>query len=465
MNGRNLARRLARVVLPALAGLLLAGCNGDGASAPGPRYAVGGLVSGTDIGALKLTLNGGDEITLDAAGRFTFPRRLPDGAAYDVQISQQPTSPAQTCTLAAASGTVAAADVADVYVECSPLAFSILGVADTAPGQQPTITFLVKLRGQPLNLLVSPLQALRLTVAGPNEDFAGWTLATIQGSGATGTLAAVDAALGAFRYTPAMPLPLAAAGSYSLALEGYLPDPEHPGARLAGVSPVAAFAVTDAQPVPRRTVVEDARCNACHGVLTAHGTRRGVQYCATCHNPNQANTGNVARVEGQSVEVPSLDLKVMIHKIHRGSGLVRQPFLLWGSPGATDMNPGAVPHDYGTVSFPGDLGACENCHRPGTYDLPLAQGRLPSMAFSYACSEDPAADTDSFCGAPFFQPAATRQLLPEAGSCLSCHDAPHTEAHAATMTTTAGAESCATCHAIGAANGIDRYHRLKVGAP
>ena len=62
---------------------------------------------------------------------------------------------------------------------------------------------------------------------------------------------------------------------------------------------------------PRRDIVDIVKCNDCHGVLGFHGDNRvdNVQVCALCHNPNLGRNGVAA------------DMKVMIHKIHRGASL------------------------------------------------------------------------------------------------------------------------------------------------
>lgn len=461
MDVHSLMRRaVARMLLLAGALLALSACSDDDDGAPAPTFAVGGMVSGTDIVGLRLTNNGGDAVTLNAAGEFVFPTRLKSGQAYDVQIIQQPTSPVQSCTLSSNTGTVSGADVNTIYVECSVLALSILEVTSTAPGQTPTVTFKVLRNGAPADIVASPLQSLRATLAGPTTDYASYTQATIQGSGASGTLVTVDAAQGIFSYTFSSAISPAASGSHAISLEGFV-QPEPPsGTRYSAVTPVAYFAVTDPEVVSRRVVVEDARCNACHVNLMAHSTRRGVQSCVACHNPNAANLERVARVEGETVAVPSMDMKVMIHKIHRGVGLTVQPYLLWDLPSPTRVNPQGTAHDYGTVVFPGSVGECESCHRPGTYDVESPEGRLPGRAYEVSCLEDPAADADNYCDMIDYGASESVRVPPVTAGCLACHDASHTAAHAATMTTSAGIEACATCHAMGAANGLERYHAI-----
>jgi hypothetical protein len=86
---------------------------------PPPTYTVGGTVSGLAGSGLVLTLNGSASLPVNANGAFTFPDALADGAAYAVTVGTQPSNPAQTCTVANGSGTIAAANVTDVAVTCA----------------------------------------------------------------------------------------------------------------------------------------------------------------------------------------------------------------------------------------------------------------------------------------------------------------------------------------------------------
>ncbi|MEO8333273.1 MAG: hypothetical protein ABI479_12645 [Gallionella sp.] len=435
------------------------GSSGGGTSTGSGTYTVSGAVSGISVSGLKLTNNGGDEITVNTAGTFAFTAPLANNSAYSVAVSQNPTAPAQTCTLTNNTGSISSANITNVSVVCSVLTLSIQSISSTGPGQQPSVTFQVKANGTPVDIMTAPIASLKATIAGPTTDYANYWQATIQGSVITGTLAPVDAPNGIFRYTFSAPeaIPVPATGSYVIGLEGYVQDVAL--VKFSAVSPLLPFIVTDATPVARRAVVDDAKCNACHATIAAHkGTRRGVQYCALCHNPNESNDTQVARFEGATIVSNSMDMKVLIHKIHRGAALT-QPYIVGGTPAPTTTNPSGTPIDFRTaVSYPGDLRACKACHLPNTYNIPLAQGLLPSTEKLFTCTEDPAADTDSYCITRVVTTSTLTQ--PIAAACTSCHDATYTAAHAATMTTSGFIESCPTCHAVGATNGIDVYHKL-----
>ena len=102
--------------------LALAGCHSDdddGGGGTTPDYTVGGTVTGLAGSGLVLQNNGGDDLAVAANGGFAFPTRLASGAAYDVTVKTQPTNPAQTCTVANGSGTIAATDVSNVAVTCT----------------------------------------------------------------------------------------------------------------------------------------------------------------------------------------------------------------------------------------------------------------------------------------------------------------------------------------------------------
>jgi OmcA/MtrC family decaheme c-type cytochrome len=340
------------------------------------------------------------------------------------------------------------------------LVVDIVDVAPTPPGQVPFVRFSVTVDGAPYDILASPLARLRATVAGPNTDYADYREAVMQGGGAAGTLTAVAGSPGVFEYTlpAAAAIPADATGSYTIGIEAAYQPPDTD--RAVALSPVAPFAVTDTAAVPRRDVVSTAACDSCHGELAGHGgSRRNAAYCALCHNPNNRNDDRTARVEGESILVHSVDLRMMIHRIHAGEEL-DQPYVLGGFPAPNDANPAGTPVDFGEVRYPGDLAHCTNCHVDDSYALPLGAGLRPTIVETRTCTEAPDADEDALCDAPFWVVTDSIAVPPETAACTGCHDQPSTLAHAEVMTTAGGLESCATCHGPGAFADVAAVHRV-----
>jgi OmcA/MtrC family decaheme c-type cytochrome len=114
-------------------------------------------------------------------------------------------------------------------------------------------------------------------------------------------------------------------------------------------------------PTVTRDISTTGSCNSCHVNLGKHGgsARVEVEYCVTCHNPEH--------IEPNSGE--SLDLAVLIHKLHRGASLPRvadgERYLVWGF--------GAAPREFDRVIYPFESRArhagpgertmaCQKCH-------------------------------------------------------------------------------------------------------
>ncbi len=81
-------------------------------------YTVGGTVSGL-TGSLVLQNNGGNSVTVNADGGFTFTTALANGADYSVSVASQP--PGQTCAVTGGTGTgtISGANVSSVQVNCA----------------------------------------------------------------------------------------------------------------------------------------------------------------------------------------------------------------------------------------------------------------------------------------------------------------------------------------------------------
>jgi hypothetical protein len=127
---------VGRAAMASLLAALLAACGGGGGGGGGSgdapaasdrsaTYTIGGTVTGLSGTGLVL-LNGPDSVSLPAtATGFTFQTSLQPGAGYAVTVGTQPTG--QTCTVANGSGTVAAAHITNVQVNCAASMVSLGG--------------------------------------------------------------------------------------------------------------------------------------------------------------------------------------------------------------------------------------------------------------------------------------------------------------------------------------------------
>jgi OmcA/MtrC family decaheme c-type cytochrome len=136
-------------------------------------------------------------------------------------------------------------------------------------------------------------------------------------------------------------------------------------------------------------IVATSTCDSCHTQLAAHGGARvEVKYCVLCHNPGTTDpySGN------------SLDMAVMIHKIHAGSDL---PSISNYVTGTSDPTPilgqgywivgyRKSLSNFNTVVYPQDTRNCVACH---AQDLPSAPQAaeyitLPTMQSCGACHDN-----------------------------------------------------------------------------
>lgn len=376
--------------------------------------------------------------------------------------------------------------------------YNILGIAHTAPGELPVITFSVSnpSTGATYDLRADP--AWQQTANGASRLFfqIAWNTIDITNTNSDSNKIAggrgaampipvnalgsslVDNGNGTYTIQSSLPVPLTANGSGEVAMEGH-PAAQDPATGLWTVRvPVKSvhkyFAITDAAVAPRRQVVDSAKCMVCHasdgtGVaprLTVHGNNRTEepQVCVTCHNPNNTDipyrlaTDPAVKVGSYTYPEQSLDFKRFVHGIHASSaGFRANPLVVIGFNHSV--------FDASTLTpFPGELQDCTSCHiddgTKGTFELPLASGVLGSTFNTRSIKSDGtvAIDTD---------PSNDVKVSPIAAVCSSCHDGSQVISH---MAQTGNAtfdggrngrmaqERCPRCHGPGKDKSVRKVH-------
>jgi OmcA/MtrC family decaheme c-type cytochrome len=122
------------------------------------------------------------------------------------------------------------------------------------------------------------------------------------------------------------------------------------GLGMQGIDDVYTWVPNGSPVTTVRDVVGTPACNQCHNPLAMHGgARQKVAYCILCHNPQSSDpiSGN------------SLDMAVMIHKIHRGPNL---PSVQAGGKYQLGNYKGAL-RDFSATTFPRDIRECTTCHQ------------------------------------------------------------------------------------------------------
>ncbi len=360
---------------------------------------------------------------------YTFPSRAACGSCHDnidwVTGANHPAGP-QASDAACASchqpvgsrefdaSIIGAHTVPSKSTQLKGLNAEIVSVSNAAPGQHPTVTFLITENdGTPVPPSAFTTESgssnLNILMGGPTADYAiNPFRERADGATSNGT---------AFVFTFTTPIPADATGTWAFSIEARrdvaveFPPPGDDTIREAAFNPVHYENVEGGTADPRRMVVDIANCNTCHGQLAFHGGQRlNPQECVMCHNPNFTS--------GDEPSV-SLDFKRLIHRIHRGEDLT-QPYL-----------------DFNHLRFPGDLRDCLTCHVDGTQQVleNMPEGRLPTQTPN-----------------DWYTPK-----LPTAAACLGCHDSQSAAAHAFVNTAPFG-EACAACHGPNAAFSVDKVH-------
>ena len=171
--------------------------------------------------------------------------------------------------------------------------------------------------------------------------------------------------------------------------------------------------------------------------------RNQVEYCVLCHNPNQTDYDRRRRdpeAVARGDQNATIDLKVLIHKIHTGEELAQKPYLVYGF-GST----GFTIHDFSEVRYPNDRRKCEACHAEGTQLIPpFSSANLGTLLTSI----DPETGDEVVDG----------RLGAITATCTACHDSDAAMAHADTQTDDQGREACEVCHSEGRDVAVSEAH-------
>lgn len=95
-------------------------------------YMIGGTVVGLIGTGMVLTLNGGNDRTITGNGSFAFVSQIASGEMYTVAIKTQPIG--QICNVSGATGTVGAANVSSIVVNCTTGTYTVGGTVSGIEG-------------------------------------------------------------------------------------------------------------------------------------------------------------------------------------------------------------------------------------------------------------------------------------------------------------------------------------------
>jgi len=234
----------------------------------------------------------------------------------------------------------------------------------------------------------------------------------------------------------------------------------------------------------RRSVVSSANCNACHdqlgnsqpeNVAAFHsGERNTAESCEICHNPNRSSGGWSASASS------------FIHAIHASE----QRTMPFNWHGTATVNYGT------TVTYPGVLATCTQCHVAGSYDfssvansaalpnlLPITvatgtfalnavvPGYLKGDGTAYVKADGTTSYGSGYNSSTAVAPAsgltATLVNSPITAACSACHDSNADIAHfnehggsfyEARLTALTKTESCMICHGSGKIADVKTVH-------
>jgi OmcA/MtrC family decaheme c-type cytochrome len=343
-----------------------------------------------------------------------------------------------------------ASDVVDHHANPAALAsgdfeYNIVSVNYTAASRSLEITFSVTNPNDSdaaYDLVADPEFTQTTTGATRLAIIVGWDTADYSNVGVDGAAAqpisinpleaGVATSNGDGTYTVSSTLPTAAYGTGVVAIEGHPAgeDPDNAGTydiRVPVTNVFEYFSITAASPVARRTRVDIAKCDNCHGALSVHGNNRtgSIEVCVICHNPDATDIRfrpddhtTTATSDGKKEE--TIDFKHMIHAIHGAAKRGEEnAYVAWGF--------GNNEHVFGPehVTFPGVLNRCTACHTDEeAISLPLVD------VLGTTVDSDPSADTKAEASDEALANASDdANMSPTAAVCSSCHATPLAKTH------------------------------------
>ncbi len=257
------------------------------------------------------------------------------------------------------------------------------------------------------------------------------------------------------------------AGTYTVGLE-LRKDHEIEGVIYRDVGNASAdFLFGSAQELQPREVVTMANCVTCHGELRSHGgNRTRVENCLLCHTAGSRDR--------DGVDGPSVDFKVMIHKIHAGASLPSVNGVGTAPDGSRDYGRTPEPYavrgfgtaDFSHVRFPSWPSMTRGMPRDVGYQALDAGAQAQEDAVLLgpvacaSCHGDP--DGEGPLPAPRDGELVLQQ--PSRAACASCHDdwdpeLPYT-ANQQTMPPQLDDATCRNCHpARGTSLAVEDAHR------
>lgn len=244
-----------------------------------------------------------------------------------------------------------------------------------------------------------------------------------------------------------------------------------PGATAIPVTSTVSYAsVAGAAPVARRVVVDIAKCDVCHSLLSLHGTNRNnnTQVCVACHNPASTDVGSRQTLTAAGIDglwEQTIDFKHMIHAIHDGSvrGAAGSPFVIYGYGGSVN--------NFTDVVYPGQLNRCDACH-VGTSYYPVNDSAVQATTFLTGLSKElpnpttvgnPIATSAnmSVCSACHVDAVTQAHMQQNGGSTTVTKDA---EGRTILSSTPANVESCSICHGAGGVADVRVVHNVPATA-